>query len=117
MPDGGTLTFHTQREGNEISLRIVDTGTGIRQEVLSNIFDPFFTTKDKSRGSGLGLSVVHSLMQRIGGSIDVQSEMGCGTEFHLRFPAFAEHTETPQLQWQQLPSSIESMQLVDSGRS
>jgi signal transduction histidine kinase len=76
MPDGGTLTFATQKEGNELLLRIVDTGTGIRKEVLSNIFDPFFTTKDKTRGSGLGLSVVHSLMQRIGGSIDVQSEIG-----------------------------------------
>jgi len=116
MPQGGTLTFETLREGNEISLRIMDTGTGIQKEVLSNIFDPFFTTKDKSRGSGLGLSVVHSLIQRIGGSIEVQSEMGCGTEFHLRFPAFVGQIEASQLQWQPLPSNLESMQLVDSGR-
>jgi len=117
MPDGGTLTFHIQKEGNEILLRIVDTGTGIPKEVLSNIFDPFFTTKDKSRGSGLGLSVVHSLMQRIGGSIDVQSEIAVGTEFLLRFPSFDQHPETPPMEWQELPSSNAEMLFADSGRS
>jgi signal transduction histidine kinase len=98
MPNGGSLTFQTRREGNQISLRIADTGTGMRKDILPNIFDPFFTTKDKSRGTGLGLSVVYSLVKQIGGSIAVDSEIGCGTEFVLHFPACAETAESPRLQ-------------------
>ena len=64
---------------------IIDTGQGIAQEHLSKIFDPFFTTKEK--GTGLGLSVVYGIMERHGGKITVESQVGRGTTVTLRFPA------------------------------
>jgi CheY-like chemotaxis protein/two-component sensor histidine kinase len=113
MPNGGALTFHTNREGNEISLRIADTGAGIRKDILPNIFDPFFTTKDKSRGTGLGLSVVYSLVKQIGGAIDVHSEIGYGTEFVLRFPAGAGPSDSPRLQLPESSTGSEQILIVD----
>jgi CheY-like chemotaxis protein len=113
MPNGGALTFYTNREGNEISLRIADTGTGIRKDILPNIFDPFFTTKDKSRGTGLGLSVVYSLVKQIGGAIDVHSEIGYGTEFVLRFPACAGSSDSPRLQLPESSTGSEQILIVD----
>jgi PAS domain S-box-containing protein len=95
MPDGGTLSFRTAIEDGQLLLRIIDTGTGIHKDILPNIFDPFFTTKDKASGTGLGLSVVYSLVKQIGGSIDVHSEIGSGTEFRLSFPAHFEAAEQP----------------------
>ena len=90
MPEGGVLTFTTRCEGAEVIVRVADTGTGIERETLSKIFDPFFTTKDKSKGTGLGLSVVYGIVKQTGGSIDVKSEVGTGTEFVLAFPSSSE---------------------------
>ncbi len=67
-----------------LSVSIQDSGVGIRQEDLPHVFDPFFTTK--STGTGLGLSVVHSIIQEHGGMIDVESEEGVGTTFHVLYP-------------------------------
>lgn len=90
MPEGGMLRYTTRCEGSDIVIRVNDTGTGIERAVLSKIFDPFFTTKDKSKGTGLGLSVVYGIVKQTGGSIDVKSEVGAGTEFILRFPSSSE---------------------------
>ncbi|MBT3194307.1 MAG: PAS domain-containing protein [Verrucomicrobia bacterium] len=67
-----------------LSVSIRDSGVGIKEEDLPHVFDPFFTTK--STGTGLGLSVVHSIIQEHGGMIDVESEFGVGTTFHVLLP-------------------------------
>lgn len=75
----------TNGETHEIlRVTIRDTGEGIRGEDIPHVFDPFFTTKDY--GTGLGLSVVHGIIQEHGGQIEVESELMKGTAFHILFP-------------------------------
>jgi signal transduction histidine kinase len=92
MPAGGELDASVdewqsdiaQVAGRWVQVRIRDTGAGIPAEQLDRVFDPFFTTKRE--GTGLGLSVCHSIVQRHEGEIDIRSEPGKGTEVLLRFP-------------------------------
>ena len=69
-----------------VEIRIRDTGCGIPAENLQKIFDPFFTTKGVGKGTGLGLSVSHGTIEAHGGSIEVESTVGEGTEFHIYLP-------------------------------
>lgn len=88
MPNGGHLTIQTndQQENRQVRLSITDTGHGIPPELLPTIFHPFVTTKEPGKGTGLGLTVVHSIVQDHGGSITVESVPGQGTTFRLLFP-------------------------------
>jgi PAS domain S-box-containing protein len=86
MEAGGTLTIRTWSDGACARIRIQDTGQGIPQDHLPRIYDPFFTTKAARKGTGLGLSVTYGIVQEHGGAIEVQSEPGAGTLFHLEFP-------------------------------
>ena len=73
------------RQPQEIlRITIRDTGEGIRSEDVPHVFDPFFSTKDY--GTGLGLSVVHGIIQEHGGQIEVESELTKGTAFHILLP-------------------------------
>jgi PAS domain S-box-containing protein len=67
-------------------LTVADTGTGIEKNIREKIFDPFFTTKELGKGTGMGLSVIHGIVQSAGGSILVNSEPGQDTEFHVYLP-------------------------------
>jgi PAS domain S-box-containing protein len=69
-----------------VVVRVSDNGAGISPSLLGRIWDPFFTTKEEGVGTGLGLSVVHSIVTEHGGVVDVQSELGRGTEFTVRLP-------------------------------
>ncbi len=101
MKNGGELSVRTEIGSDEewasalnqvnggdthevLRITIRDTGEGIRNEDLAHVFDPFFTTKD--HGTGLGLSVVHGIIQEHGGQIEVESEPQKGTAFHILLP-------------------------------
>jgi len=88
MKGGGFLSIRAYKEGNgqEFCFEVQDTGSGIEPENLSKIFDPFFTTKNVGEGAGLGLSVSHGIIERHGGRIDVESEVGKGTLFRVFLP-------------------------------
>ena len=90
MPGGGTLSVAT-RNGDMVSVRVSDTGSGIAPEHVQRIYDPFFTTKatpreGQNRGTGLGLSVTYGIIQEHAGKIRVESDPGAGTTFALDFP-------------------------------
>ncbi len=89
MPDGGRVTLRTGVEGDRVFCSIADTGIGMSEDVRQRIFDPFFTTKGE-RGTGLGLSVVYGIVTRHNGELDVQSRLGAGTTFVIRFPVAGE---------------------------
>lgn len=90
----GTITVSTRRDGNTVEIRIRDTGTGMPENVRARIFDPFFTTKGVGRGTGQGLAIAHSVVvDKHGGTIQVESEVGRGTTFVLRLPIQAGASE------------------------
>ena len=112
MPDGGAFAVRTanvtvggsDRTGTDLRLDVPvdipagdyvlltasDTGIGMDQDVLEHAFEPFFTTKDVGKGSGLGLSQVHSFVTSASGHIKVESAPGKGTSFHLYLPRSAQ---------------------------
>ncbi len=87
MPEGGTLRILLERTNSHVKAVVADTGQGISKDDLPKIFHPFFTTKEAGQGTGLGLTVVHGIIQEHGGSITVESEPGQGTTFTVTLPA------------------------------
>jgi chemotaxis signal transduction protein len=119
MTEGGEIAVQAANEtllhdnllhlplGDYIKITVEDHGCGIRQENLVRIFDPYFTTKAK--GSGLGLTTVHSIIKRHGGSIEVSSALGEGTTITIHLPAI------PNM-WPEDASTKVSTELTGSGR-
>ncbi len=108
MPEGGTITLSTRnveltpgfvrthmgsQAGPHVCLTIADAGTGMSPEVLSHLFEPFYTTKEQGRGTGLGLATVYGIVKQSGGYIDVQSELGHGSRFHVYLPRIGRPSE------------------------
>lgn len=102
MPDGGRLTVTAEdmymdesfarmilgaHPGHYVVLTVADTGTGIPTEIQEKVFEPFFTTKEKGRGSGLGLSMVYTIVKSHNSFIKLYSEIGKGTEIKIFLPA------------------------------
>jgi CheY-like chemotaxis protein len=94
MPEGGVITLGTQLQGDKVALHIRDSGSGMSEEVRRRCLEPFFTTKGK-RGTGLGLSMVFGIIQRHGGTIDLQTALGVGTTFTFEFPAYLSDATGP----------------------
>ncbi len=104
MPDGGSIEVSAMNcavnekehavlaQGNYVKITVKDHGCGIPKETIHRIFDPFYTTKPK--GHGLGLAACHSIIHRHGGCIDVESEPGKGSSFHLYLPVSIESAAT-----------------------
>lgn len=92
QPDSGRLGLPS---GSYATISVRDTGSGMPQETLERIFEPFFTTREVGQGTGLGLSVVHGIMQTHQGAIDVHSVPGEGSVFTLYFPPTREQAATP----------------------
>ncbi len=101
MPEGGRLTITTDmadvkpgaeeyrsyfRPGRYVLLTIADTGTGMDAATMEHIFEPFFTTKEVGKGTGLGLATVYGIVKQHNGIIEVESELGHGTKFHVYLP-------------------------------
>jgi len=82
----GTIKIQTSYCDDWVTVRIADTGIGVAEECLSKIFDPFFTTKEMGTGTGLGLHIVHGIIENHGGKIQAESEVGVGTSFTIRLP-------------------------------
>ena len=83
----GQITLKTYQKDGEVVFECGDTGPGIPEEVRQNIFKPFFTTKPVGEGTGLGLYICHQTVEKHGGRIEVESEVGKGTTFRVRLPA------------------------------
>jgi CheY-like chemotaxis protein len=87
MPGGGTLAIRTRRlASGGLEVRVRDTGEGMTAQVLAKAIDPFFTTKPMGKGTGLGLAMVYGTMKAHGGTLELHSEPGQGTEVALAFP-------------------------------
>ena len=87
MPKGGRLRLRTARLGDEVAISVSDTGRGIPPELQARIFDPFFTTKPTGQGTGLGLSISLGIVEKHGGRVSVESQVGQGSTFTVWLPA------------------------------
>jgi two-component system NtrC family sensor kinase len=85
----GRIEVKTEFKGEHILVKIQDNGPGIPEDQMSRIFDPFFTTKESGKGTGLGLWVSYNIMEKMGGGISVQSEVGKGSTFIVTIPLLA----------------------------
>lgn len=85
MKNGGEIKIIlTEEDENYLRISFIDKGEGISQEKLEKIFEPFFTTKEN--GTGLGLSITHRVIEEHRGRIDIQSELGKGTDVNIYLP-------------------------------
>lgn len=85
-PGGAVVRLDCAVGDEEVALRVVDSGCGIAPEHLPKVFDPFFTTKDVDKGTGLGLAISHGIIERHGGRIEIESEVGRGTTLRVVLP-------------------------------
>ncbi len=90
--DKGVITVRLQKGEADITgrdwveLSVIDDGPGIPPDLRERVFEPYFTTKEKGQGTGMGLAMVHGIVSKCGGRIELTSEVGSGTSFRLSFP-------------------------------
>jgi PAS domain S-box-containing protein len=112
--DSGTLPDQPQlRPGRYVHLAVGDTGCGIAPEIRKRIFDPFFTTKETGKGTGMGLSILHGIVNSQNGCITLDSVLGKGTTFHIYLPVCEQVPTTMGTQVEPLPTGHEHILLID----
>ncbi len=104
--------FQELKSGEYIKLSIADTGMGMDRPTIEKIFDPYFTTKAIGSGTGLGLATVHGIVQDHNGIIQVESDLGAGTVFHLFFPSVQQVIEEDK-EFVEIPEGTENILFVD----
>lgn len=109
----GNFLWPEAHPGNYLKLAVKDTGHGMRPSVLERIFDPYFTTKPQEEGTGLGLSVVHGIVENHGGMIAVESAPGKGSVFFVYFPKVVVETRPENKICDSIPRGNEHILLVD----
>jgi PAS domain S-box-containing protein len=101
------------RQGDYIEIKVSDNGSGIAPEIVGSIFDPYFTTKDPGEGTGMGLAMAHGIVERYGGMITVDSQLGIGATFTIYLPATRKRVALDADLSEQLPKGSERILLVD----
>ncbi len=96
-----------------VQLSIRDTGDGIPPEILEQIYDPYFTTKEVGKGTGMGLAMVHGIVQNCEGFIDCESSIGEGTIFHVSLPIVEEYDPVKNELVEQMMVGMEHILLID----
>ena len=109
----GAARYPNLPPGSYLRLIVSDTGHGMDRAVMERIFDPYFTTKEPSEGTGLGLSVVHGIVQSCGGRIAVYSEPGKGTTFHVVLPRIDREAAPKAETLAPLPTGNERILFID----
>ncbi|MCU0572469.1 MAG: response regulator [Syntrophobacteraceae bacterium] len=108
-----TLIHPALKAGPHVRVTVRDTGQGMDEATMARIFDPYFTTKEKGVGTGLGLAVVHGIVQSHGGVVSVRSEPGKGSTFDLYFPVIQEKMASIARIQEEIPTGHEHILLVD----
>jgi two-component system, NtrC family, sensor kinase len=86
ISDGGHLQISGHKGSRTVTIAVVDDGCGIAPEDIKRVFEPFFSTRTQKGGTGLGLSITYGLVQELGGTIAVESQVGKGTRFTITLP-------------------------------
>lgn len=108
LPEGSNI-----QPGNYIQLSIKDTGVGIAPDIREKIFDPYFTTKEVGKGTGMGLAMVHGIVQSYGGAITCDSQLGEGTVFHILLPTIENENIEKDESAEIVPIGKEHILLID----
>ena len=101
------------KSGNYMKVTVSDTGPGISPDIIGSIFEPYFTTKGVGEGTGMGLALVHGIVESYGGKITVDSELGKGTVFSIYLPITKKREDHRPYEKEKLPSGTERILFVD----
>jgi signal transduction histidine kinase/ActR/RegA family two-component response regulator len=114
MPDGGAISVRTRLDprDHEVIVEVEDTGVGMSETTRSRCLEPFFTTKGE-RGTGLGLAMVFGMVQRHGGELEIDSELGRGTTMRLTFPSAPTETRMGELTQASTPQPMRLLLIDD----
>ena len=105
------------KPGAYVKLTVRDTGSGIAPEIIERIFEPYFSTREPDQGTGMGLAVVHGIVESTGGAITVESKLGEGTAIHVFFPRIASEVTPEARALSPFPTGTERILFVDDEKA